>query len=68
MSEIQIYINELPCTVDSEKTLPDILAIWGATQPYAIMTNGTFLPHSQHAHYQLKADDKIEVVSAIQGG
>lgn len=67
-NSIQIYINEVRCQVDPKKNLPQILEVWGATKPYALMINGRFLPNGEHETYQVQDDDQVEVVSAIAGG
>lgn len=64
----KIYINDTPTEVKSCMFLPDILKLFGAQQPYALLLNSSFLPSSKHDSIQLKPDDRIEVISAIQGG
>ncbi|MEA3405560.1 MAG: sulfur carrier protein ThiS [Pseudomonadota bacterium] len=64
----EIYINNVPCEVKPNMSLSEILNLFGAQQPYALLFNRTFLPSSKHESIQLKPDDRIEVISAIQGG
>lgn len=64
----EIYINDTPFEVKSNMPLPDILKLFGAQQPYVLLFNSSFLPSSKHESIQLKPDDHIEVISAIQGG
>lgn len=64
----KIYINDTPCEVKASMSLSDILILFGAQQPYALLFNNSFLPSSEHNSIQLKSDDRVEVISAIQGG
>ena len=64
----EIYINNVPCEIKSNMNLPEVLKLFGALQPYALLVNRTFIPSSKHNTLQLHPDDRIEVISAIQGG
>lgn len=64
----EIYINNVPCEVKPNMSLAEIMELFGAQPPYALLFNRTFLPSSKHSSIQLKPDDRIEVISAIQGG
>jgi len=64
----EIYINNVPCEVKQNMTLSEILKLFGAQPPYALLFNRVFLPRSKHETVQLKPEDRIEVISAIQGG
>lgn len=48
--------------------LRQALTIFGALLPYAILLNESFLPQSEHGITKLTDGDKVEVISAIQGG
>lgn len=63
-----VFINNMPCTIKPTMPLPNILALFGAQQPYALLVNQTFIPSSQHDTIKLKANDRVDVISAIQGG
>lgn len=65
---MNIYINEQLMAVDVECPLLKALEIFGAQPPFAVLYNGDFLPKSQHDSLVLIENDRIEVVSAIQGG
>ncbi len=39
-----------------------------ASGKIAVEINGEIVPRSQHPHYQLKPDDRVEIVHAIGGG
>ncbi|MBN2866130.1 MAG: sulfur carrier protein ThiS [Thiotrichales bacterium] len=69
MSEtFDVLINNMPCTIQTNMPLSKVLALFGAQQPYALLINHQFVPSSQHDSVMLKPDDKIDVISAIQGG
>ncbi|BCN93308.1 hypothetical protein THMIRHAM_10930 [Thiomicrorhabdus immobilis] len=65
---MNITINQQILTFDKEIKLTEVLEIYKASQPYAILLNGEFLPQSEHGCTWLKDSDKIDVVGAIQGG
>lgn len=64
----EVFINNMPCTIKPTMPLSDVLALFGAQQPYALVVNQTFIPSSQHDTIKLQADDRVDVISAIQGG
>jgi len=64
----EITINNVPCKIDTNMRLPEVLTLFGAYHPYVLLINHTFLPNSKHNTIELKPDDRIEVISAIQGG
>ncbi len=64
----EIYINNMACEIKPQMQLPEVLKLFGAQPPYALLYNRTFLPSSKHSTVELKPDDRIEVISAIQGG
>ncbi len=68
MSEIQININNRPFMVATDSMVEQALTLFNAKPPYAILLNENFLPKSLHVTTPLKAGDKLEVISAIQGG
>lgn len=63
-----IYINTQAFEVDEAVTLKHALTEFGALPPYAILLNEDFLPKSEHETRLLLEGDKVEVISAIQGG
>ena len=65
---IEISINAMPCSIQPDMPLSKVLALFGAHQPYALLINHQFVPSSQHDSVTLKPNDKIDVISAIQGG
>ena len=69
MSEsFTVFINNMPCTLTPSMSLSDALTLFGAQQPYALLINQNFIPSSQHDTVRLKANDQVDVISAIQGG
>ena len=63
-----VFINNESYEVVEGNTLLQALLKFGAKSPYAILVNDTFLPQSEHEHFILTPNDRIEVISAIQGG
>jgi len=49
-------------------TVEQALTEFNAKPPYAVLLNGQFLPNSLYPKTYLESGDKIEVISAIQGG
>ena len=54
---------ELPCSLE---TLIASLGLIG--KRYAIEVNQSVIPKSEHAEFQLQANDVVEIVQAIGGG
>lgn len=69
---MNIYINEelveFSEKADGKLSLVEALQTFNAQSPYAILLNDEFLPQSAHESTYLNNDDKVDVVSAIQGG
>lgn len=66
--------NNMQCNINgkefqSDRTrLTDILQQWGATQPFVVAVNHQLVPSEKHAHTEIKDQDKIDILSPIQGG
>ncbi|MBO1924959.1 sulfur carrier protein ThiS [Thiomicrorhabdus sp. 6S3-12] len=65
---MKIEINGQVMVLEQAQTLQMALSLFGARMPYAVMLNEEFIPNSEHEHRVLHAGDKVEVVTAIQGG
>jgi sulfur carrier protein len=65
---MHVLVNNQVIEMGRETSLLVALAHYGAQAPYAILLNDRFLPHSAHAQTQLNANDRVDVISAIQGG
>ena len=63
-----VLINDCLFPMPKDKILESCLVKFGAVKPYAILLNNQFIPASEHAQVTLKEHDRIEVISAIQGG
>ena len=63
-----IFINNWSHEIVKGSTLKQALLVFGAEPPYAILVNEVFLPQSEYEHFVLTPNDRIEVISAIQGG
>ena len=66
---MQIVVNGQARTVSAPPTIAALLADLGmAGQRVAVEVNQEIVPRSQHAGYQLRENDRIEVLFAIGGG
>lgn len=68
-SAMNIMLNGKICECDAQTTLHALLEQSGcAAMKVAVEINREIIPKSQHATYQLKPDDRVEIVHAIGGG
>lgn len=65
---MNVLINNQDFELANDVSLEQALNEFGAKTPYAILYNDNFLPKSEHENIRLVENDKIEVISAIQGG
>lgn len=66
--EIRVTVNG-QAVLTRSPTLADLLREQGVeTQQVATAVNGDFVPKQARTETQLSSDDRIEVVSARQGG
>lgn len=65
---MMVFINNEALEIADSSTINEAALMFGAKPPYAILVNDTFLPQSEHNHFVLTRDDRVEVISAIQGG
>ena len=71
MSAPSLTLNGAPTPLTAPLTLAELLAAQGITpeqQGIAVARNGAVVPRAQWAHTSLAADDRIEVVTMLQGG
>lgn len=65
---MKVFVNTKEIEVLETATLPDALEKFCAIPPFAVMVNEEFVAKSQQENFVLSEHDKIEVLSAIQGG
>ncbi len=65
---MMVFINNEAYEVVESSTINNAVLVFGAKPPYAILVNDTFLPRSEYEHFILTTNDRVEVISAIQGG
>ncbi|MDG6779079.1 sulfur carrier protein ThiS [Thiomicrorhabdus sp. zzn3] len=65
---ITLHINDNPIDVPQNSTLLDAVTAFGALPPFALLLNQNFIPASEHASTAVQENDRIEIISAIQGG
>lgn len=64
---MKISINGTPTTTELS-SLADIIAEFGAKEPYALAINGEFVAKSEYEQTQVGELDKIDIVSPVFGG
>lgn len=66
---MQITLNGQAYSCSAALTISALLDELGFTgQRLAVEVNQAIVPKSQHATYQLQAEDSVEIVHAIGGG
>lgn len=66
---MRIVLNGEPKQVGSPLTVTQLLGELGlAERRVAVEVNREIVPRSRHAQYELREDDRIEVVVAVGGG
>ncbi len=66
---VPVTVNGDPQEIAADLKITELLHSLDITSgPVAVEVNGEIVPRSEHANYQLKANDKIEIVQAIGGG
>ncbi len=66
---IEVRVNSELKQVDAGKSLAALLADWGFDSgKVAVAINEDFVPRSIYASTQLKAADRVDIVSPVQGG
>jgi thiamine biosynthesis protein ThiS len=66
---MQIVVNGEPRPLTGSTTIATLLAAMQlGSRKIAVEVNREIVPRSRHADFELKPDDKVEVVSAIGGG
>lgn len=69
MNKISITVNGESQEVLSQLTVQDLLLAQEYTaDEIAVAVNTQFIPRSKYNSYIIKAEDKIDIVSPIQGG
>jgi sulfur carrier protein len=66
---MKITLNGHDRSLDRPMTVSELLLELGAVgKRVAVEVNQEIVPRSEHSQYQLKNDDRVEVVQAIGGG
>jgi sulfur carrier protein len=66
---MKITLNGENRSLERPLTISELLLEMGATgKRVAVEVNQEIVPRSEHAQYQIKNDDRVEVVQAIGGG
>lgn len=66
---INIVLNGEASTIDEAQTVNQAMQAWGYSgSSCAVAINESFVPRSQYDQTTIQSDDKIEVVSPLEGG
>lgn len=66
---MQVFVNGKPRALAGAATVSALLAELGiGAQRVAVEVNREIVPRSRHDEFQLKEQDRVEVVNAIGGG
>lgn len=66
---MRVWLNDEEKTLKEALTLEQALSNWDCSgKGFAVAVNQEFVPRQNYANVRLKADDKIDLVSPMQGG
>jgi len=69
MDAVNIFVNGEPLIIDADATVRDLISRLGYdAKGVAVAVNGEFVSRSNHANCQLKMDDRVDIVTPMQGG
>ena len=65
---MNIIVNQQTVIFEQQVNVTKVIEKGDFLPPYAVLLNDEFLPYSQYQKTWLKENDKIDIVTAIQGG
>jgi len=65
---MNIIVNQDVMSFEGKVNITKVIEKGEFLPPYGVLLNDEFVPYSQHKETWLKENDKIDIVSAIQGG
>lgn len=65
---MKVSINKTSHELPPGATLADAIARVDIKPPFAAAVNMQFVPNTQYGQTQLKADDRIDIISPVTGG
>jgi sulfur carrier protein len=69
MSECHVVVNGEPRAIDAGLPIRTLVAqLTSVTTGVAVALNGTVVPHSRWDDEGVRDGDRIEIVTAVQGG
>ena len=69
LNTITLKLNNEMITVEKNTTLATLLDQLGyQDQSFAVAINECFIPRNQYSTTQLNTDDRVEIVTPMQGG
>ena len=65
---IDIQVNNQQALAEESATVACIVACHAGTGPFAVALNGQFVSKAQYQTTKVSPNDKIDILSPIQGG
>lgn len=65
---MKLTVNNQPIDIGDNSTLSCVITQFGAAGQFAVALNGQFVSKQNYQQTPVSADDKIEILSPIQGG
>jgi len=66
---IQLSVNNEITSIEKNSSVEQLLEQLGFEKnKVAVAVNGDFVPRSSYQQHQLQAEDKVDVLAAVQGG
>ena len=65
---MQVFVNGKPVTVEPRRLSEVLVALEYECEKVAVAVNETFVPRGVWESRELKNDDRLDVLAAIQGG
>ncbi|MCJ8270929.1 MAG: sulfur carrier protein ThiS [Psychrosphaera sp.] len=65
---MKLTVNNQPVDIGDNSTLLCVITQFGAGGQFAVALNGQFVSKQNYRQTPVSADDKIEILSPIQGG
>ena len=65
---MNVWLNNKTITLNSGDSLQVLIGQSAVQEPFAVAVNGQFVPKPTYAGVTLQNDDRIDILSPIQGG
>lgn len=65
---MRVIVNQQVRELAPASKVSDLLALMDAKPPFAVAVNLQFVPKTQHAEFELRDNDSVEIISPVTGG